>query len=81
MSRTIEYYTDEELQAIAREKKEIDEKPFVGIWAFSNTIDMGNGDRYDYTSTIALNLYEKFVPDGVEIDTLPRKDKSEIWEI
>lgn len=64
MSRTIEYYTDEELQAIAREKKEIDEKPFVGIWAFSNTIDMGNGDRYDYTSTIALNLYEKFVPDG-----------------
>ena len=33
------------------------------------------------TPETALNYSKKFVPDGVEIDTLPRKDKSEIWEI
>ena len=33
------------------------------------------------TPETALNYSKKFVPDGVKIDTLPRKDKSEIWEI
>lgn len=64
MVRTIEYYTDEELLAMAQAKKEFEEKPFIGIWSFSNSEDMGDGIKYDYTGTIALNLYEKFVPDG-----------------
>ena len=64
MARTIEYYSDEELQAMEQEKKDLEEKPFIGIWSFSNSEEMGDGIKYDYTGTIALNLYEKFVPDG-----------------
>lgn len=66
MSRTIEYYTDEELKTIAEAKKEAEAKPFIGTWAFHNTEDMGEGDKYDYRGTIVLNLYEKFMPEGGE---------------
>ena len=64
MSRTIEYYSEAELRSLAKEKKELADKPFIGIWSFNKKEDMGDGIRYDYTGTIALNLYEKFVPDG-----------------
>lgn len=66
MSRTVEYYSDKELQAIAQEKKEAEEKPFIGTWAFHNTEDMGDGNKYNYQGTIVLNLYEKFMPEGGE---------------
>lgn len=64
MSRSIEYYSDEELQSGMQKKKEAEEKPFIGTWAFHRTEDMGNGDKYDYKGTIVLNLYEKFMPQG-----------------
>lgn len=66
MSRTIDYYSEEELQATGKEKKDLEEKPFVGMWTFSKTEDMGDGDKYRYRGTIVLNLYEKFMPDGGE---------------
>ena len=66
ISRTIDYYSEGELQAMKREKKDIEEKPFVGMWAFSDTEDIGEGYKYEYRGTIALNLYEKFIPEGGE---------------
>ncbi len=66
LSRTIEYYSDEELQAIEQENKELEEKPFVGVWTYTETDDLGDDNRYDYNGTITLNLYEKFMFEGID---------------
>lgn len=69
-TRTISYYTEEEINAFEEEKREMDEKPFVGQWRYSSTTEhateYGEIETIEDNCTIILNLYDKFVPDGYD---------------
>lgn len=70
VSRTIQYYSEEELETIAAEKKYVEEHPFIGQWRLNETeeFEKEDGDKevIKYSGKLVLNLYEKFVPDGHE---------------
>lgn len=62
-SRTFEYYTDEEIQAIENEKKEITENPFIGRWVYEEKEDLGDGEWLNTNCGMVMNLYEKTFQD------------------
>lgn len=44
--------------------QEILEKPFIGVWRYKNKEDMADSEGLENETSMILNLYEKFVPDG-----------------